>query len=213
MDSTPRLLANVREYYEASLAQFGRTAKGVDWNSEGSQYQRFSELIRLLDVDQPFSVLDFGCGYAALRTYLISRGLQFDYTGFDISPEMTRAAAIEHESGSSCRFINDLSDASKADYVVASGLFNVRLAANDTEWESYTYSTLDRCMSLASKACAFNMLTAYSDPEFMRDYLHYADPGLIFDVCKRRFSPHVSLLHDYPLYEFTVVVRLEDSTC
>ena len=29
----------------------------------------------------------------------------------------------------------------------------------------------------------------------------------MFDVCKQPFSPRVALLHDYPLYEFTIIVR------
>ena len=29
----------------------------------------------------------------------------------------------------------------------------------------------------------------------------------MFDLCKRRFSTRVALLHDYPLFEFTVIVR------
>jgi hypothetical protein len=31
----------------------------------------------------------------------------------------------------------------------------------------------------------------------------------LFDLCKRRYSKHVALYHDYGLYEFTVVVRRE----
>ena len=41
----------------------------------------------------------------------------------------------------------------------------------------------------------------------MREELFYADPGWIFDQCMRRYSRHVALLHDYGLYEFTVLVR------
>ena len=51
------------------------------------------------------------------------------------------------------------------------------------------------------------MLSTYSDPDKRRDDLFYADPGSFFDLCKQRFSPRVALLHDYPLYEFTVIVR------
>jgi hypothetical protein len=29
----------------------------------------------------------------------------------------------------------------------------------------------------------------------------------VFDTCRQRFSPRVALLHDYPLYEFTIIVR------
>ena len=50
-------------------------------------------------------------------------------------------------------------------------------------------------------------VTSYSDPEFMRPDLYYADPRFLFDYCKRKLSRHVALLHDYGLYEFTVLVR------
>jgi hypothetical protein len=41
----------------------------------------------------------------------------------------------------------------------------------------------------------------------MRDDLYYADPLFFFDYCKTRFSRFVTLIHDYPLYEFTILVR------
>jgi hypothetical protein len=54
---------------------------------------------------------------------------------------------------------------------------------------------------------SFNCLTAYSDPDKIRPDLHYADPCALFDLCKRKFSRNVALLHDYDLYEFTILVR------
>ena len=53
------------------------------------------------------------------------------------------------------------------------------------------------------------MLTSYSDPDRMRPDLYYGDPCRLFDHCKRRYSRHVALLHDYGLYEFTILVRLD----
>jgi hypothetical protein len=41
----------------------------------------------------------------------------------------------------------------------------------------------------------------------MRDDLYYADPCELFDHCKRQHSRNVALLHDYTLYEFTILVR------
>jgi hypothetical protein len=37
------------------------------------------------------------------------------------------------------------------------------------------------------------------------------DPLRLFDHCKRTFSPDVALLHDYPLWEFTILVRLREA--
>lgn len=41
----------------------------------------------------------------------------------------------------------------------------------------------------------------------MKEHLYYADPAELFDHCKRNYSRNVALLHDYGLYEFTVLVR------
>ena len=57
------------------------------------------------------------------------------------------------------------------------------------------------------KGFAFNCLTSYSDPEKMRADLFYPNPCQVFDHCKTKFSRHVALLHDYGLYEFSILVR------
>jgi hypothetical protein len=61
--------------------------------------------------------------------------------------------------------------------------------------------------TLARRGFAFNALTSYADSEKKRADLYYADPGYWFDFCKRGHSRRVTLLHDYPLYEFTLLVR------
>ena len=51
---------------------------------------------------------------------------------------------------------------------------------------------------------------AASDPDRMRDDLYYADPCFFFDHCMRRFSRRVALLHDYELFDFTMLVPLSE---
>jgi hypothetical protein len=94
-----------------------------------------------------------------------------------------------------------------ADYTVASGIFNVKLDISADEWAHYVLRTVDTIAKLSRKGFAFNALTKYSDADRMRPDLYYADPFLLFDYCKTKISRFVSLLHDYPLYEFTVLVR------
>ncbi len=94
-----------------------------------------------------------------------------------------------------------------ADYGIASGIFNVRLGHSDSEWQNYLERTLDVLDRTSRRGFGFNCLTSYSDRERMRDYLYYANPGALFDLCKRRYSRNVALLHDYGLYEFTILVR------
>jgi hypothetical protein len=94
-----------------------------------------------------------------------------------------------------------------AEYVIAGGIFNVRMKADDETWKQVILTTLHELWGLATKGMAFNILTSYSDADKMRDYLYYADPCFMFDYCKRNFSKEVALLHDYGVYEFTILVR------
>ena len=85
----------------------------------------------------------------------------------------------------------------------------MKLDAADGAWREHALTTLDRLDALSTRGFSFNMLTSYSDPERMRPDLYYANPGELFDHCKRRYSRWVALLHDYGLYEFTILVRKE----
>ena len=94
-----------------------------------------------------------------------------------------------------------------ADYGIASGIFNVRLGQNDADWSAHLQTTLDLLHETSHDGFAFNCLTSYSDKNKMRDYLYYANPCELFNYCKQRYSRQVALLHDYDLYEFTILVR------
>jgi hypothetical protein len=94
-----------------------------------------------------------------------------------------------------------------ADYAVASGVFNVKQGAAEDAWQAYVWETIDHLAALATRGFAFNALSLYSDADKRRPDLFYADPLDCFDRCKRSYSRYVTLLHDYPLYEFTILVR------
>ncbi len=202
-----KLLAGVAEYYSAKLAEHGQTARGVDWNGAESQELRFQQLCKIIQQDREFSLNDVGCGYGALYEYLRSRYPQYVYHGYDISESMIQAAQERNAKSPNARFMVAAEPKESADYSIASGIFNVRLTLNGTDWLQHIEAMLDVLNRISRKGFAFNCLTSYSDADKMRDYLYYADPCAIFDSCKRRYSRHVALLHDYGLYEFTILVR------
>jgi SAM-dependent methyltransferase len=201
------ILAQVADYYSAKLAEHGETPFGVDWNGVESQKLRFEQLSKVIDQSANFSLNDLGCGYGAMYEYLNSRYHGLDYNGCDVSADMIRAAQGRYVNTTNARFIVSAELPEMADYGVASGIFNVRLELNNAEWHDYMVETIGMLDSTSRRGFAFNCLTAYSDSDKMRDYLYYADPCALFDLCKRRYSRQVALLHDYGLYEFTIVVR------
>jgi hypothetical protein len=201
------VLRPVERYYTGKIEEHGPTPSGVDWNSAESQQLRFHQLLGVVEGNRPFSLNDYGCGYGALVDALAARHSDFSYCGFDVSQAQLESAIEARRGDDRCRFVGRDDELKEADYTVASGIFNVKLGADEDAWRDYAIETIARLGELSTRGFAFNMLTSYSDPEFMREDLFYADPLFFFDHCKREHSRQVALLHDYGLYEFTVIVR------
>ena len=206
-DDNDAILEKVASYYSSKLAEHGQSARGVDWNGEEGQALRFEQLSKVITQSREFSVNDLGCGYGAYFDYLRPRRDLFQYRGFDLSAEMISAAQQRFAGNDGAHFAVTGEPDAVADYGVASGIFNVRLDSTDDAWRSHVLRTLDVLNKTSRRGFSFNCLTLYSDQDRMRDYLYYADPCDLFDHCKRTYSRDVALLHDYGLYEFTILVR------
>jgi SAM-dependent methyltransferase len=201
------LLADVSAYYTGKLKEYGACPRGVDWNGPESQLLRFRQLVRIVNEHRPVSVNDLGCGYGAFFDFLKETLHNFSYLGCDVSAEMISAARQRHSGDANAQYHIGTVPTRRADYGVASGIFSVRLTHDNTEWREYMNAILDVLNRTSRLGFAFNCLSTYSDPEKARPDLFYADPRDIFDYCTRSFSRNVALLHDYGLYEFTILVR------
>lgn len=202
------LLDSTRAYYEDKIRTHGARPQGVDWGHPQAQRLRFEQFLQLIPAatrGQRPSVNDLGCGYGALLDYLQEQCLETDYLGIDLVPAMVDAARSQHNGrgrfavGSACPRV--------ADYAFASGLFNVRGTTPEPEWRAFILGVLDDLHRHSRLGFAFNCLTSYSDAGRMRAGLYYGDPLWFFDWCKRNCTRNVALLHDYDLYDFTIIVR------
>lgn len=197
-----------KQYFEDRLNEHGATPRGVDWNSQTAQETRFAQLIKVIQPENPYSLLDYGCGYGALLNYLISQNRAPEhYFGYDILESMAEKGRELHSDQPQFVFFSDLAALAPVDYAIASGIFNLKLEVPNEDWTRYVVGELHKINNLAQKGFSFNMLTKYSDPEYMRSYLYYADPCYLFDYCKTHFSRNIALLHDYEVYDFTIIVR------
>lgn len=201
------ILLQTEHYYTSKILRFGNTPQGVDWNSVESQTLRFQQLCKVIDAQNEFSLNDLGCGYGAFVDFLNTNSQKFSYVGIDISEEMIKSARIRYNGCFHARFIHSNVPDQMADFGIASGIFNVRLQQTEIQWEKHILDTLDILNSTSRLGFAFNCLTTYSDADKMKTHLYYADPCFLFDFCKKNYSRNVALLHDYGLFEFTILVR------
>jgi SAM-dependent methyltransferase len=202
------LKTQIGHYYTEKLGQHGPTPQGVDWNSQASQTLRFHQLLRGLNLSEPFSLNDLGCGYGALAEYLSNQNLSFEYHGYDLSSFMIQSAQERFTNQANIQFKTGGLDSIR-DYTVASGIFNVKLNYSLAQWEAYIQASLLTLKTASKKGFSFNLLTAYNDNAYRKDHLYYANPGEWLNYCMKHFSKKVILFHDYPLYEFTLCVLQE----
>lgn len=179
----------IEEHYRALVCDHGDSHLAAQWSSRESQMRRFSSLVRIGDVTGR-SVLDFGCGTAALWQYFASRAtLPAGYWGVDIVEDLLDIAAQNCPVG---HFTTpDALGDKRSDYVFVSGVFNNRRAGNRRFWQS----TVTDLFARTDLGLAFNLMSTYVD--YRDDALFYERPERAFAFVKEHLTPYVTLHHDY----------------
>jgi len=207
----PALLAPVEETYRRFLELFGPNAEGVGWRAESGQRLRFRVLARLIEQDEkhgPFTLADYGCGYGALLPWLAERygGRLLAYTGYDICPEML-AAARRRQADPRAAWVHSAQPVQAVDYAMVSGTFNIKADADEATWRGFVEDRLAALARISRRGLAFNMLA--HDGERRGSDLFYTDPLPWVAFCRRRLSRRLVLCQDYPLDEWTILLRFD----
>lgn len=202
--------AGTHQYYQELFNEHGHDARGAGWKNKEAQWKRFEQLAKIITTADPFSINDLGCGFGSFYDFLQVNDLPpFQYAGYDILDTMLDQARSLHTAADNASFrkIDNAGELQPADYTVASGIFNLKYEIPANDWLQYILQTIRQMFDQSQKGIAFNVLTLYSDKEFMKEHLYYADPLFLFDHCKKNFSRNVALLHDYDEYDFTLLIR------
>jgi hypothetical protein len=202
-----KTLTKIKDLYEGNLSQHGVSSKAVGWKDQESQLLRFEKLVEVIPGGtDSYTVADWGCGYAAMYDFLREKkpGCK-KYNGYDISADMLHKARELHPADD-LELIQSADVSTSADYTFVSGTFNVKFSESDEAWSTHIKETLQKLAVKTTRGLAFNLLTTYVD--WKQENLFYADPMEFFDFCKKNLSRKVTLIHDYPLYEWTMLVKL-----
>ena len=202
----------VSAYYSGTLQRFGAMPLGVDWPNRLNQELRLVQLLKVCDLSAPRSLNDVGCGYGALRTLLSRRHrrAQIDLLGTDVSPAMVAAARRRWRHRADCVFEVAEGAVRLADYSLASGIFNVKLACPLPEWEALVAGTLVNLKRHSRLGYAVNFIAPpapapgqASPPELYRP----AAERWLDHIADTQAGAEVTLLRGYGLPEYTLLVR------
>jgi SAM-dependent methyltransferase len=203
------LKGRIAGYYSAKLRRHGATPRGVDWPSAKGQALRFEQLLRICDFGASFSLDDVGCGWGALPGYLRRRHPQadVDYLGIDLSAEMVEKATRRHRGVPSVAFVQGDASPRRADYAVASGIFNVRGEASTRLWQRFVAECLSRMSASSRRGFAVNFLAPLPKGDLAVPELYRPRPQSWARFCETELGCRVELADGYGLREFTLLAR------
>ena len=196
----------MKEHYRALLVENHDTAKVCSWKSEEVADRNFAAVAQIFAHEtEPFTVYDVGCGVAAMADFLRAHVPLARYSGCDILAEMIgrakeRDASLDVEQ----RDILIAPPARQFDYVVISGLFNLRMNNDPRAWQTFVDRMIQSAFAIAGKGLASNFLTGHV--EWTREQGYYQDPSRMLDYAIRNVSRFCELRHAYYPWEFTLCV-------
>jgi SAM-dependent methyltransferase len=190
----------VLDFYAERWEQYGYDTRSLGIGSRESQEVRFAVLAQMADL-QGASILDVGCGFGDLQTYLETRGIAARYSGLDLQPAFIEEARRRHpKSEFHCADIEGFEPAKHFDFVFVSGTFNVKFRDDQEAW---VFGMLRKLFSLAERGVGINLLSTYYDPGHYRDDMFYVSPERAFAEAQA-ITRRVTLRHDYLPHDFTL---------
>ena len=201
------ITARQLEKYNAAAEKHGVSSKSVLWDDPQTQYLRFYEIAKHLDLNGTRkTLLDVGCGNGELYKFLNFLGFRGDYVGYDIN-EMLLTQARSRFSNITVECVDIISeDVQKCfDYVVLSGLFNVNVG----QTPDWIYAFLKKMYALSVEVMVFNMISTHVT--YRDQGMFYMNPAEMLSFCIENLSKRTTLVHHNLPFNYTVAVFKDES--
>jgi len=204
----------LKQHYSRKFAEFGATAKGVDWNREEDVELRYEKMLEMINPATTFangqiSLLDVGYGYGGLYWYAKEeKQLKLRYTGIDVAENMIDYAASKASDASFlCQDIFDFCPENRFDYVVCNGILTQRLSASMKDMDKFAHRLIRKMFELCRTGVAFNVMT--TKVNYFDNSLYYRCPSELLSLCIGEITRYFQPDHSYPLYEYTMYLFQE----
>lgn len=200
-----------RRYFDSLYQKYGVNEKSLGW-SKNKQDIRFGCVLKYLGENE--SVLDVGCGFGDMYQYLKRKEMYsyIDYYGIDIMKPFIDIAKDKNKEVSThflCKNMMELSIDDSWDWVVACGLFGLKIYDTKEEMYDYIRKTMERSLKHARKGISFYLLSDKVD--YMaseKDF--YASPVKILEMAYS-FSRRVVLDNSDMPFEYCITVWKNDN--
>lgn len=171
------------EHYNKACQVYGNVGWQASlWSSEEEQINSFQALLQVIlpgfiPKKQVIELLDVGCGQGDLYKFASSMFGKVDYTGIDFSSQMIEIAKKKYPEGN-FQSINLNSVDKKYDFIVGSGIFNIR-TENHID---YVKKSILKLFDLSKVGISLSFISK-GMWESETDGLFYFDPTELLNFC------------------------------
>ncbi|NFN86292.1 class I SAM-dependent methyltransferase [Clostridium sporogenes] len=197
----------IKGKYENAFEKNGFSPKAVLWTKEKQQI-RFEALISQFDLENK-SILEFGCGFGDINKILKDNYKSYQYLGVDLIEDFIKTGKKNYGTSNVKFLCGDFLNKNfdkKFDYVIESGIFNMKLKNMDNYY--FIEESIEKAFELCNEAIAFNFLTErvnFKDKDF-----YYINPEKVLEIAYR-YSKKIVLKNDYLPFDYTVIIYKDDS--
>ena len=187
---------SIFNHYSELYEKFGIKPASLGW-PKGRQNLRFQIMSEIGNLRNS-KILDVGCGFGDLFSFLKLKKFNVNYTGIDINNKFIEIAKSKHpKSRFYIRDIEKTKFKEKFDWVFAIGTTNRDGSHN------YIENLLKEMFRISRKGIAMDFMSTYVD--FRRKGSFHASPERVFKIAKK-LSKRVVIRHDYLPFEFSVYI-------
>ncbi len=188
--------------YRRTFKRFGIDPKALQWRSEKAARLRYEQLVADMSFEGK-DILDVGCGFGDIISYISKKTEKFSYTGCDVVPEFIKVAKKKYPKHKF--IIRDYLEKplkKSFDIIITSGTLNTNIK-NAVDFRKRAIATMfENC----GEALVFNMAGGYPQPKNKKGYkVYYVNSLDVLSYCLSLTSKLI-LRHHYHSKDFTVVM-------
>lgn len=186
--------------YHNLLKKYGYSPKSIGW-PKGEPEFRYYILTSIAKFQNGETLLDLGCGFGDLYSFLKKYLPGVKYMGVDFNPELIKIGKNVFPDAD--LRVGDIieEDFGIFDWVVGYGLFNNRLP--EISNKDSIKVTVEKMFEIAKKGVSVNFLSSYVD--YMVPKAYHVSPEWAFSFAKT-LTKRVTLRHDYMPYDFFLYI-------
>ena len=173
---------------------------------KGRQNLRFELLSKYL---KKGTLLDFGCGFGDLASFLRKGNFDVNYNGCDVVSDFIEVARKNNPEDFFVKTKVDSKLNEEYDYIIASGVFNFLYTKNPKDHKEFVFSTINELFSKTiKKVLSVDFLSPAVD--FVSKDAYHQEFKELIDFILTNLSRRFEINHTYMPYEYCVHIFKND---